>query len=152
MKPSGDFSLYQKIWDFTREQLSVKYPFFRKLLWNFSFKESEDTETAGTDGRNIYFNPDFVIKSFQESSTKLEELFLHMLYHCLFLHLIMDVPPDRRLWDLACDAAVQRILQNEKRERDPMKIYQEFQNAAVSDYSSQPDSSEPSAEADLSSM
>ena len=47
-----------------------------------------------------------------------------MLYHCLFLHLIMDVPPDRRLWDLACDAAVQRILQNEKRERDPMKIYQ----------------------------
>lgn len=148
MKPSGDFSLYQKIWDFTREQLSVKYPFFRKLLWNFSFKESEDTETAGTDGRNIYFNPDFVIKSFQESSTKLEELFLHMLYHCLFLHLIMDVPPDRRLWDLACDAAVQRILQNEKRERDPMKIYQEFQNAAVSDSSSQPDSSEPSAEAE----
>lgn len=59
MKPSDDFSLYQKIWDFTREQLSVKYPFFRKLLWNFSFKESEDTETAGTDGRNIYFNPDF---------------------------------------------------------------------------------------------
>lgn len=148
MKPSGDFSLYQKIWDFTREQLSVKYPFFRKLLWNFSFKESEDTETAGTDGRNIYFNPDFVIKSFQESSTKLEELFLHMLYHCLFLHLIMDVPPDRRLWDLACDAAVQRILQNERRERDPMKIYQEFQNAAVSDSSSQPDSSEPSAEAE----
>ena len=63
-----------------------------------------------------------------------------MLYHCLFLHLIMDVPPDCRLWDLACDAAVQRILQNEKKERDPMKIYQEFQNSALS-----PDSPELSA-------
>ena len=92
MKPSGDFSLYQKIWDFTREQLSVKYPFFRKLLWNFSFKESEDTETAGTDGRNIYFNPDFVIKSFQESSTKLEELFLHMLYHLSLIHILPERP------------------------------------------------------------
>lgn len=80
MKPSDDFSLYQKIWDFTREQLSVKYPFFRKLLWNFSFEESEDTKSAGTDGKIIYFNPDFLLKSFQESSTKLEELFLHMLY------------------------------------------------------------------------
>ena len=86
MKPSDDFSLYQKIWDFTREQLSVKYPFFRKLLWNFSFEESEDTKSAGTDGKIIYFNPDFLLKSFQESSTKLEELFLHMLYHCLFLY------------------------------------------------------------------
>ena len=55
MKPSDDFSLYQKIWDFTREQLSVKYPFFRKLLWNFSFEESEDTKSAGTDGRNHLF-------------------------------------------------------------------------------------------------
>ena len=132
MKPSDDFSLYQKIWDFTREQLSVKYPFFRKLLWNFSFEKSEDTKSAGTDGKIIYFNPDFLLKSFQESSTKLEELFLHMLYHCLFLHLIMDVPQDHRLWDLACDAAVQRILQNEKKERDPIKIYQEFQNTAAS--------------------
>ena len=126
MKPHSDSSLYQKIWDLTREQLSVKYPFFRKLLWTFSFQESKDTLTAGTDGRTVYFNPDFVIKSFRESSSNLEELFLHMLYHCLFLHLIMDVPENRHLWNLACDTAVQRILQNKKNERDAMKIYQEF--------------------------
>lgn len=126
MKPHSDSSLHQKIWDLTREQLSVKYPFFRKLLWTFSFQESKDTKTAGTDGKIIYFNPDFVIKSFRESSSKLEELFLHILYHCLFLHLIMDIPENRHLWNLSCDTAVQRILQNEKKERDAMKIYQEF--------------------------
>ena len=142
MKPSGNFSLYQKIWDFTREQLSVKYPFFRKLLWNFSFEESSNTQTVGTNGKVIYFNPDFIIRSFQESSTKLEELFLHMLYHCLFLHLVMDVPEDHRLWNLACDTAVRRILQNEKKERDPMKIYQEFQAAAGSDSTTQSETPE----------
>ena len=86
MESFDKHSLYQKIWELTREQLSVKYPFFRKLLWDFSFQESEDTRTAGTDGIIIYFNPDFVIRSFQNSATELEELFLHMLYHCLFLH------------------------------------------------------------------
>ena len=43
--------LYEKIWNFVREQLSVRYPFFRRLLWNFSFQESSETSSAGTDGR-----------------------------------------------------------------------------------------------------
>jgi len=41
--------LYEKIWNFVREQLSVRYPFFRHLLWNFSFQESSETSSAGTD-------------------------------------------------------------------------------------------------------
>ena len=33
--------LYEKIWNFVREQLSVRYPFFRRLLWNFSFRNPQ---------------------------------------------------------------------------------------------------------------
>ena len=55
--------LYEKIWNFVREQLSVRYPFFRRLLWNFSFQESSETSSAGTDGRVIYFCPDFLLKN-----------------------------------------------------------------------------------------
>ena len=38
--------LYEKIWNFVREQLSVRYPFFRRLLWNFSFQESSETSIS----------------------------------------------------------------------------------------------------------
>ena len=145
MESFDKHSLYQNIWELTREQLSVKYPFFRKLLWDFSFQESEDTRTAGTDGSIIYFNPDFVIRSFQNSATELKELFLHMLYHCLFLHPVMDIPADPVLWNLACDTAVQRILHNEKKEWDPMKIYQEF---SVSEISEQTDPTASAPESD----
>ena len=55
--------LYEKIWNFVREQLSVRYPFFRHLLWNFSFQESSETSSAGTDGSVIYFCPDFLDKN-----------------------------------------------------------------------------------------
>ena len=89
MESFDKHSLYQNIWELTREQLSVKYPFFRKLLWDFSFQESEDTQTAGTDGSIIYFNPDFVIRSFQNSAIELEELFLHMLYPVSYTHLTL---------------------------------------------------------------
>ena len=41
-----------KIWNLAREQLSVKYPFFRKLIWDFSFRNPltrilpEQTDTS----------------------------------------------------------------------------------------------------------
>ena len=30
--------LYEKIWNFVREQLSVRYPFFRRLHYPFQFR------------------------------------------------------------------------------------------------------------------
>ena len=107
--------LYEKIWNFVREQLSVRYPFFRRLLWNFSFQESSETSSAGTDGNVIYFCPDFLIKTFQDDPDTLEKLFLHMLYHCLFLHLILEIPSDAQRWDQACDLAVYRLIHHEKK-------------------------------------
>ena len=122
--------LYQKIWNLTRDQLSIKYPFFRGLLYNFSFQESDETATAGTDGSTIYFCPDFLIKCFQTKPDALEYLFLHMLYHCLFLHLILEEPSDTpsstKLWKQACELSVHRLICNEKREYRPAIIYQEL--------------------------
>ena len=125
--------LYQKIWNLTRDQLSIKYPFFRGLLYNFSFQESDETTTVGTDGSTIYFCPDFLIKCFQTKPDALEDLFLHMLYHCLFLHLILEEPSDTpsgtKLWKQACDLSVQRLISNEKKEYRPAVIYQELLRA-----------------------
>ena len=115
--------LYEKIWNFVREQLSVRYPFFRRLLWNFSFQESSETSSAGTDGSVIYFCPDFLIKTFQDDPDTLEKLFLHMLYHCLFLHLILEIPSEAQRWDQACDLAVYRLIHHEKKEYRPAILY-----------------------------
>lgn len=121
-------SLFLKIWDLEREQLSVKYPFFRKLIWDFSFQESSETQTAGTDGHIIYFSPEFLIQTFQNDPDTLEALLLHMLYHCLFLHPVMEIPPDRTLWNQACDIAVKRLITESGETTSPSLIYQELQN------------------------
>lgn len=118
--------LYQKIWNLTRQQLSSKYPFFRKLLWNFSFEENHETNTVGTDGKIIYFHPDFLIKSFREEPQVLEELILHMLYHCIFLHLIIEPPSDNELWNYSCDIAVTRLI-HEKDNPYAKSVYKQLQ-------------------------
>ena len=37
-----------------------------------------------------------------------------MLLHCLYLHLFQEDQEDRRLWNLACDIAVEQIISREK--------------------------------------
>ena len=125
--------LYQKIWNLTRDQLSIKYPFFRSLLWNFIFQESDETETAGTDGHVVYFCPAYIIQLFQKEPDALENLLLHMLYHCLFLHLILEEPSavqtntsSAQLWKKACDLAVHRLIHKEQKEYHPAVIYHEL--------------------------
>ena len=125
--------LYQKIWNLTRDQLSVKYPFFHSLLWNFIFQESDETSTAGTDGHIIYFCPAYLVQLFQKEPDALEDLLLHTLYHCLFLHLILEEPPtaqadtySAQLWKKACDLAVERLIHKEQKEYHPTVIYQEL--------------------------
>ena len=98
-------------------------PFFVVFLWNFSFQESSETSSAGTDGSVIYFCPDFLIKTFQDDPDTLENFFLHMLYHCLFLHLILEIPSEARRWDQACDLAVYRLIHHEKKEYRPAILY-----------------------------
>ena len=119
-----------KIWNLAREQLSVKYPFFRKLIWDFSFQESSDTYTAGTDGHIIYFAPEFLIRTFQTDPDALESLLLHILYHCLFLHLVMETPSDRILWNQACDISVDRLITGGSDTISPSVIYQNLMTVA----------------------
>ncbi len=40
--------------------------------------------------------------------------YLHMLLHCLYLHLFREDQEGRRLWNLACDIAVEQIISREK--------------------------------------
>ena len=48
---------------------------------------------------------------------------LHMLYHCLFLHLILEIPSEAQRWDQACDLAVYRLIHHEKKEYRPAILY-----------------------------
>lgn len=63
--------------------------------------------TAATDGRNFYYNRDFVNKL---SIKELEFLFGHEVLHAVFEHCFRRDERDARLWNIACDYSVNDIL------------------------------------------
>ena len=63
-----------------------------------------------TDGRVLYYDPAFVLRTYRESREMLTRTYLHLVLHCVFCHPFVGPDTDRRLWDLACDMAAESVI------------------------------------------
>ena len=95
-----------------RVGLLLKAPFFGNMATRMKIIDaSEWCPTAATNGRNFYYNREFVEKL---SSKKLEFLFGHEILHCVFDHFGRAGSRDRQLCNIAQDFAVNQILADER--------------------------------------
>ena len=95
-----------------RVGLLLKAPFFGNMATRMKIIDaSEWCPTAATNGRNFYYNRDFVEKL---SSKKLEFLLGHEILHCVFDHFGRAGSRDRQLCNIAQDFAVNQILKDER--------------------------------------
>jgi predicted metal-dependent peptidase len=95
-----------------RVGLLLKAPFFGNMATRMQLIDaSEWCPTAATNGRNFYYNVDFVKKL---SVKKLEFLFGHEICHCVFDHFGRVGSRDRQLSNIAQDFAVNQILIDER--------------------------------------
>ena len=95
-----------------RVGLLLKAPFFGNMATRMQLIDaSEWCPTAATNGRNFYYNVDFVKKL---SVKKLEFLFGHEICHCVFDHFGRVGSRDRQLSNIAQDFAVNQILVDER--------------------------------------
>jgi len=92
--------------------LLLKAPFFGNMATRMQLVDASDwCPTAATNGRNFYYNKDFVTKL---SVKKLEFLFGHEILHCVFDHFGRLGSRDPRLANIAQDYAVNQILVDER--------------------------------------
>jgi predicted metal-dependent peptidase len=90
----------------------LKAPFFGNMATRMQIIDASDwCPTAATNGRNFYYNKDFVTKL---SVKKLEFLFAHEICHCVFDHFGRVGSRDRQLSNIAQDYAVNQILVDER--------------------------------------
>lgn len=67
----------------------------------------------GTDAKRLFFDPPFLLRLYQRSPAAVRRGYLHILLHCLFLHPFLR-PGEPRLGDLACDLAVEQMIELQK--------------------------------------
>ena len=95
-----------------RVGLLLKAPFFGNMATRMQLKDASDwCPTAATNGRDFYYNKDFVSKL---SVKKLEFLFGHEILHCVLDHFGRAGSRDRQLCNIAQDFAVNQILVDER--------------------------------------
>jgi predicted metal-dependent peptidase len=87
-----------------RVGLLLRHPFFGNLATRLQIKEASDwLPTAATDGRNIFFNREF----FTPLTVKqVEFVIAHEILHAVFDHMGRCEGRDRKVFNIACDYAV----------------------------------------------
>ena len=62
------------------------------------------------DGRAIMYNPIYILRLYKKDKNLVTRNYLHMILHCTFLHFYVGPQINQNLWDIACDIAVENII------------------------------------------
>jgi len=95
-----------------RMRLLISEPFFASLLLQLKVVESThrpDIKTMATDGKNLFYNDDY-IRCLSEA--ELIFVLAHEVLHVALEHHLRCAKRDLRLWNIACDYAVNLQLLN----------------------------------------
>lgn len=101
----------------SRDELYLGMRFLDVALSSFLYQMDSEVHPFGTDGAIIYFHPRELGGKYRENRILVNRGYLHMVYHCLFRHMIKQFlfdgekrDPVLFLWDLSCDIAVERLI------------------------------------------
>lgn len=104
MNPEAE-KLANEILNLSRNKLLVNLRFMDVAL--SYHKRAVYEGSLATDGKTLFFDPGFVLRSYKNSQEEMLRLYLHMILHCVFQHPFIGMSVDERLWSLACDMAVE---------------------------------------------
>lgn len=93
-----------------KRKMLVKYPFFGSVVANVEYKENKNVPTAGTDGKIIYYNPEFLEKL---STPEQTFIFAHEVCHIAFNHIFRSEGKDSYVWNIATDAVINAFLKRD---------------------------------------
>ncbi len=98
-----------QILKYARNELLVAFRFLDLALFKPEFQAGEP-ETLGIDGKCLRFHPNYIFALYKQGGGELNHTYLHSIFHCVFSHPFVSPSIHRDLWDLACDIAVEGIL------------------------------------------
>lgn len=94
----------------SRNTLLVNLRFMDVALSQFVFTPS--TLSFATDGHRLYHNSRYILIQYQKEKEASVRSYLHIVLHCVFRHMYINTLVDDQLWNLACDIAVEEVINN----------------------------------------
>ena len=100
----------RQILAYTRQQVLNKHPFAGTVAMNLELKPIRDLRcsTAMTDGKNVFFDIDFLSKLTQDER---EFVLGHEVWHVIMLHFLRGEGKDHQKFNIATDMEVNQLLE-----------------------------------------
>ena len=94
-----------------RTELYMSLPFLDAALGALAVTDAGyDTDMLATDATHLYFSGAWLAMQLEHARTSVNRAYLHTVFHCLLRHPGKSKDRDTPLWDLACDIAVESLL------------------------------------------
>ena len=93
-----------------KRRVLIKYPFFGSVFASIKFKEKKGLGTAGTNGKTIYYDPEFLSELNEDEQTF---IFAHEIFHIAFDHILRSEGKNPRIWNIATDAVINQFLKKD---------------------------------------
>ena len=101
--------LARQILEYARNTLFMNLRFMKNALGRCDLVPYHGT--VATDAVNFYYHPHYILKQFQQNQNRITRTYLHMMMHCIFQHQFVSPYIRRNVWNLACDIAVEKMIQ-----------------------------------------
>ena len=99
----------QDVLNLCRNCLVINLRFMDSAISRLTLKDGV-TERTATDGENYYYDPVHILRSCKKARELPIRRYLHTVFHCIYRHMFIGTLKDNRLWDLACDMAVEHSI------------------------------------------
>lgn len=91
----------------SRDDILMQLRFLDVALSGLLPLERPGTEQFSCDGKNLYYDPQLVVRRYRREPASAVRTWLHILLHFIFYHSFRYAAVDHELWDLASDLAVE---------------------------------------------
>ena len=95
-----------------RSELLSLFPQLNTAFTSLPFDPEDTGAGIETDAASLRFSPAHLIRLYARCPAAVRRGYLHILLHCLYLHPFQPRPPV--MWDLACDMAVEQIIERQR--------------------------------------
>ena len=102
--------LGQRILETARNELYVHMRFMDVALSSLGYVMDPSIQSVGTDGLHMFYHPAALGKAYQRNPIWVNRTYLHVVLHCILYHVTRRRQRDEALWNLACDIAVESIV------------------------------------------
>lgn len=130
--------LAQKIIRLSKDHILMHMRFLDVAMAAITPKPKWGMDSIACDGRNLLYDPVWVVRRYRQEQGAIVRAYLHVLLHMIFFHGFRYDRVDRDGWNLACDMAVENTIMEFaipntqlKRDREKREVIRGLQREGI---------------------